>query len=183
MNPVFGTSLAVATSSDVESYFKTLKAGIFERKLYRVDEFVEIHTDFINSEIKLNAISNDAGLTGPHHTKRNGSNSLNESSRNTQRNRSKSLNERPSLSPGKYYIFTYIVCLFKFDEIIIHHFIPLAKHKRSNSIHEDFMDNPSNDSDNGKLDLYILAENLYNNFPHFGSINVDCYKMIKALSM
>lgn len=168
MNPVFGTSLAVATSSDVESYFKTLKTGIFERKLYRADEFVEIHTDFISSEIKLNAISNDAGSTSPRHTKRN---------------RSKSLNERLPLSPGEYYIITYIMCLFHFDEVINHHFIHLAKHKRSNSLHEDFMDNPSNDSDNGKLDLYILAENLYNNFSHFGSINVDFYTMIKAMSM
>lgn len=168
MNPVFGTSLAVATSSDVESYFKTLTTGIFERKLYRADEFVEIHTDFISSEIKLNAISNDARLTSPCHTKRN---------------RSKSLNERLPLWPSKYYIFTYIMCLFNFDEVINHHFIPLAKHNRSNSLHEDFMDNPSNDRDNGKLDLYILAETLYNNFTHFGSINVDCYTMIKAMSM
>lgn len=112
MNPVFGTSLAVATSSDVESYFKTLKTGIFERKLYRADEFIEIHTDFISSEIKLNAISNDAELTSSRHTKRNGSNSLNESPRNKQRNRPKSLNERLSFSPGKYYRFTYIYYVF-----------------------------------------------------------------------
>lgn len=74
------------------------------------------------------------------------------------------------------------MCLFNFDEVMNHHFIPLAKRKRPNSLHEDFMDNPSNDSDNGKLDLYILAENLYSNFSHFGSINVYCYTTIKAMS-
>lgn len=57
MNPIFGSSMEVATSSDVESYFKSLKTGILERKMHRADDFFEVHTDFVNAEIKINAIS------------------------------------------------------------------------------------------------------------------------------
>lgn len=85
MNPLFGSSTLVATSSDVESYFKTLKTAIFGRNMYRADEFFEIHNDFVNAEIKLNAMSNDNhGTSSPK-----------------KRKRSNSLNERPSMSPGK----------------------------------------------------------------------------------
>lgn len=91
MNPIFGSTAEVATSSDVESYFKTLKTGILGRKMYRPDEFFELHTDFVNSEIKLNSMSNSIVLTSP-----------------AQRNRSNSLNERPSISPGKSILNIFI---------------------------------------------------------------------------
>lgn len=78
INPIFGSSTVVATSSNVESYFKLLKTGIIGRKMLRVDDFFEQHTDFVNAEIKLNAISN-----------------------NKKRGRSKSLHERSPITPGK----------------------------------------------------------------------------------
>lgn len=84
MNPVFGSSITVGTSADVESYFKTLIKGIQERKMYRADDFIEAHTEFLNSEFKLNAIS-----------------SGDEMSSIKKRPRSSSLNERSIISPGK----------------------------------------------------------------------------------
>lgn len=81
MNPIFGSTTTVATSSDVESHFKSLKTGILGRKMYRADDFLEVYVDFVNAEIKLNAISNNIG--------------------SVKRNRSNSLEERPMISPGK----------------------------------------------------------------------------------
>lgn len=57
MNSKFVSSFDVATSADVESYFKSLKSGILQHKVLRADEFLQSHIDFVNSEIKLNAIS------------------------------------------------------------------------------------------------------------------------------
>lgn len=84
MGPIFESSTAVATSSDVESYFKTLKTAIFGRNMHRADEFIETHVDFVNAEIKLNAVSDNIGLSS-----------------SKKRNRSNSLHARPSISPGK----------------------------------------------------------------------------------
>lgn len=85
MNRVFESATEVATSSDVESYFKSLKSGILGRKLRRADDFLEIYTEFVNAEIKLNAISNNKNdLESP-----------------PSRKRSNSLHERPSITPGK----------------------------------------------------------------------------------
>lgn len=84
MGPIFESSTAVATSSDVESYFKTLKTAIFGRNMHRADEFIETHVEFVNAGIKLNAVSDNIGL-----------------SILKKRNRSNSLHDRPSILPGK----------------------------------------------------------------------------------
>lgn len=85
MNQIFESTTEVATSSDVESYFKSLKSGILGRKLRRADDFFEIYTEFVNAEIKLNAISNTKNdLESP-----------------PSRKRSNSLHERPFITPGK----------------------------------------------------------------------------------
>lgn len=73
-NKLFGSSKTTATSSDSESYFKSLKTGILTNPLYRVDEFLEHHLDFNNSEIKLSAMS--SSVQEPERRKR--SNSLGE---------------------------------------------------------------------------------------------------------
>lgn len=91
MNPIFGSTTTVATSSDVESHFKSLKTGILGRKMYRADGFLEVYVDFVNAEIKLNAISNNIG--------------------SAKRNRSNSLEEGPMISPGKlirYFISNFV---------------------------------------------------------------------------
>lgn len=75
-NTLFGSSTTTATSSDSESYFKSLKTGILTKPLYRVDEFLELHLNFINSEIKLSAMSSNA----PEPEKRKRSNSFGEQS-------------------------------------------------------------------------------------------------------
>lgn len=91
MNPIFKSKNEVATSSDVESYFKSFKVGILERKRLRADEFVRINIEFANSEIKLNAMShNDITKTPPI---RKRSNSLQEKSPNS-----------PGECPGIFFI-------------------------------------------------------------------------------
>lgn len=84
MNPIFGSSTEVATSSDIESFFKSLKTGILGRKMLRADDFLEVYIEFVNAEIKLNAIPNNKiELKSP-----------------TSRKRSNSLHERSPMSPG-----------------------------------------------------------------------------------
>lgn len=138
MNRLFGSSAVAATSSDVESYFKSLKSGIFERKLMRVDEFFAIHNEFINSEIKLNAISN------------------NDNNMPTKRDRSNSLSEHSPVSDGKqlnrcYYTFLIISILIRLV------FFP-AKRKRSNSIHENLTTHHGDEYEYGTIDLYVLLK-------------------------
>lgn len=83
-NKLFGSSTTTATSSDSESYFKLLKTGILTHPLYRVDEFLEHHLKFINSEIKLSAMCSNAQEP-------------------EKRKRSNSLGERsPSNTPGEF---------------------------------------------------------------------------------
>lgn len=84
-NKLFGSSTITATSSDSESYFKSLKTGILTNPLYRVDEFLEHHLNFINSEIKLSAMSSNVHTQEP-----------------IKRERSNSLGERSSMSPGEF---------------------------------------------------------------------------------
>lgn len=91
MNPLFRSSTVVATSSDVESYFKSLKSGILRSKTLQVDEFFETYINFANAEIKLNAMSGDNGLRTT-----------------TKRNRSNSMDERASISPGNLYLFNLL---------------------------------------------------------------------------
>lgn len=133
MNPVFGSSAEVATSSDVESYFKSLKNGILKSKTYRVDEFFKIHTDFVNSEIKLNAMSGDVGLNQP-----------------AKRKRTNSLNESTSFSPGT---LKYIVILIHHSSNTTAFSVLSGKPKRSNSFHEN-LTSPEL-SDHGKLQIHI----------------------------
>lgn len=56
MNAKFKSTQEAATSSDIESFFKSLKYGILKRKMYPVNEFLEHYIDFANAEIKLIAI-------------------------------------------------------------------------------------------------------------------------------
>lgn len=86
MNHKYGSSSKVATSSDVECFFKLLKRNIFEPKLYRADEFFVIYTEFVNSEVKLNALSNNSVNTPA-----------------AKRKRSDSLHEKAAESPGNFY--------------------------------------------------------------------------------
>lgn len=81
MNEKFGSKNETATSSDIESYFKSLKVGILERKRHRADDFVRISMDFANSEIKLNAMMQTVKLESPNIRKR--SNSIQERSPNS----------------------------------------------------------------------------------------------------
>lgn len=57
MNSSFGCTTTVATSSDIESSFKSLKHGITRGKMVRVDSFLPIHIEYVNAEVKLNASS------------------------------------------------------------------------------------------------------------------------------
>lgn len=86
MNSKFKSSAEVATSSDVESFFKSLKHGILKQKMYPANEFLEHYIDFVNAEIKISAIPNFAASDGMKKPKR-----------------SKSLEEKPVNSPGTYY--------------------------------------------------------------------------------
>lgn len=58
MNESFRSTSAVATSSDVESSFNSLKNGIVAGNIMQVHTFLQLHIDFVNAEIKLNAVSN-----------------------------------------------------------------------------------------------------------------------------
>lgn len=78
MNPMFKSAASVATSSDVESFFKSLKHGILPRKMLSAPEFLEAHINFVNAEIKLNATANVMGSKIP--AKRKRTNSLDENS-------------------------------------------------------------------------------------------------------
>lgn len=91
MNPKFGSENKVATSSDVESYFKSLKVGILERKRYRADDFVRINIEFANSEIKLNAMSHNVQMSPKI------------------RKRSNSFEARSPNSPGKLFLIYTLV--------------------------------------------------------------------------
>lgn len=84
MNNVFHSTNTVATSSDVESYFKSLKCGVLQKKMFRADDFLQAHIDFINAEIKVNAGTVSA-----------------ESKTNIGRNRSNSLSNKPKVTNSK----------------------------------------------------------------------------------
>lgn len=57
MNLKFKSSTFVATSSDVESSFRSLKHGILNNKIHRVDQFIEKHIKYLNAEIKLRSMT------------------------------------------------------------------------------------------------------------------------------
>lgn len=144
MNPIFGSSTLVATSSDVESYFKSLKTGIIGRKMLRVDDFFELHTDFVNAEIKLNAISNNKTvLNSPK-----------------PRGRSNSLHERSPITSGKL-LRNSIQSNDRNNSDSNSNFHFTAKPKRSNSVHENSMQNNefANASESGKLEIFTVFNN------------------------
>lgn len=85
LKEAFGSTAETATSSDIESYFKSVKRGLLQNKVVRADEFIEQHIAFVNSEIKLNAM---AKTTVP-------------SEITTQRKRSNSFEEKSPRSKGK----------------------------------------------------------------------------------
>lgn len=88
-NTLFASSKTVATTQDVESNFKTLKTGIIGRKMIRVDTFLQIHVDYVNAEVKLNAGSKKTDLMHGNRKKR--SKSLEEFKPSSQRERSSSI--------------------------------------------------------------------------------------------
>lgn len=51
----FKADNTVPSSSGIESYFKTLKKLLFKTKLqkYRIDEFIKIHSQYLDGEIAL----------------------------------------------------------------------------------------------------------------------------------
>lgn len=53
LNQKFNSANICATSSDVESYFNTIKNLIFKKKINRPDKFIIKHIDFISSEMKI----------------------------------------------------------------------------------------------------------------------------------
>lgn len=65
MNKSFQSTADVATSSDVESSFNSLKNGILAGNIMQVHSFLQLHIDFVNAEIKLNAITNRNKLMLP----------------------------------------------------------------------------------------------------------------------
>lgn len=88
MNKEFRSASTVATSSDVESTFKSLKRSITQGKRMGVNTFVSLHIEYVNAEVKLNAgsVANDEGIQ-----KRKRSNSLQESPPKARCKRSKSI--------------------------------------------------------------------------------------------
>lgn len=80
MNSKFKSSTEVATSSDVESFFKSLKYGILKQKMYPANEFLDHYIEFVNAEVKLSAIPN---VKGPGIEKPKRSKSLEEKSSNS----------------------------------------------------------------------------------------------------
>lgn len=88
MNKPFSSTSTLATSSDVESTFKSLKRSITQGKMMGVNTFVALHIEYVNAEVKLNAgsVANDRGIQ-----KRKRSNSLGESPPNPRYKRSKSI--------------------------------------------------------------------------------------------
>lgn len=87
MNPMFKSSASTATSSDVESHFASLKKYIVPRKLLSAPHFLEAHIDFINAEIKLNAMSN-ADVS------------------NSKRKRTNSFHEKSPIAQGMLFLLT-----------------------------------------------------------------------------
>lgn len=73
MNASFGSTADVATSSDVESSFKSLKNGILEGKMWPAHLFLRAHVDFVNAGVKLNAMGSNNGSTEPSKRKRSNS--------------------------------------------------------------------------------------------------------------
>lgn len=52
MAPVFQSDTMTATSSDIESNFKTIKSSMLQNKIIRVDRFLEEHIKHVNAEVK-----------------------------------------------------------------------------------------------------------------------------------
>lgn len=75
MNSMFKSTASEATSSDVESFFKSLKYGILPRKMLSAPEFLEAHINFVSAEIKLNATANGMVSKTPAKRKRTNSRS------------------------------------------------------------------------------------------------------------
>lgn len=112
--------------------------------MLRVDDFFELHTDFINAEIKLNAISNNKPeMNSPK-----------------PRGRSNSLNER-SPTPGKLLIRNTNKSNNQNSNSTFVEYYFSAKPKRSNSVHENSMQNNEFAYESGKL-LEIFTV-VYNN--------------------
>lgn len=90
MNKSFGSTATVATSADVESSFNSLKNGILAGDMLKAHKFVHTHVEFVNAEVKLNAIRTNRKEPSEKTQKRKRSNSLNETPPIKMRNRSNS---------------------------------------------------------------------------------------------
>lgn len=53
MNGAFGSDRTVATSSDIESNFRTVKHHILRKQMVRADKFMRLHLNYLMSEMKL----------------------------------------------------------------------------------------------------------------------------------
>lgn len=83
-----GMNFFSISSSDVESSFDSLKNGIMEGKMMPVHMFVQTHVNFLNAEVKLNAIASKK--CSGEAQKRKRSNSLTEMSPIRMRKRANS---------------------------------------------------------------------------------------------
>lgn len=97
MNSTFGSTATVATSSDVESSFNSLKNFILSGKMSQAHAFIRTHVDFVNAEIKLNAISTSDRSDEPKARKR--SNSVSSPLRQSSHKRQRSNSNQYELSP------------------------------------------------------------------------------------
>lgn len=152
MNSLFESTASTATSSDIESSFKSLKRNITSGKMISVNLFLPAHIEYLNAEVKLNATS--ATNSKDKQKKRNRSNSLGESP--ATRNKGKRSNS--------------------LDENAVS-----AMRKRSSSNQFEYYESQADGGDeieeNGKissLEFYILADilKLYKEKRRFEN---DCY--------
>lgn len=90
MNKSFGSTATVATSADVESSFNSLKNGILAGNMLKAHTFVRTHVEFVNAEVKLNAIRTNSKEPSNKTQERKRSNSLNETTPIKMRERSNS---------------------------------------------------------------------------------------------
>lgn len=69
MDAKYEANTKLLSSSDVESFFNSLKNGILNGEMVHLCEFFKLHTEFINAEVKLHAMQ----AIGQYKRKRSGS--------------------------------------------------------------------------------------------------------------
>lgn len=125
MNTLFESNRTVATSSDVESNFKTLKTVIIGRRMLSPHTFLKIHIDFVNAEVKLNAGSKKS--ESPSAKMRKRSSSLTANSPTAHRKRSNSNQyeyedtEASVLKNGKNMVFKHYILVNRLFSVLRKH--------------------------------------------------------------